>query len=204
MTLEWVNLVNIRRVLGPDAHDMKENILLNRAITWNDDSIDTKADPGHADLVIRELGLCVTSQESTIPGRNIEGDQEQCMLDKVTTTKSTSVEARLNYMVSVRANLQYSVKELCRGVSAPTNVSLRMQKEGWQVLEGKAQTQDKPRTSVRDEPHCHLHRHQLGWLSPHSQVNEWRLCDERQAHDQDVEQHTGHHCALPSTTKSLR
>jgi len=45
------------------------------------------------------------------------------MLDKLMTTKYRSLTARLNYMCSDRADIQFTVKELCRDMSAPTTLS---------------------------------------------------------------------------------
>ena len=36
--------VKVRRVLGPDRHDLKEITTFNKVITWNDDTIDIEAD----------------------------------------------------------------------------------------------------------------------------------------------------------------
>jgi hypothetical protein len=136
-------LVKVRGVLGPDRRDLKEITLLNRVINWNEDSIDIEADPRHAELVIRELGLCDDSKGSTTPGCKIKDDEEPYMLDKVMTTKYRSITARLNYMVSDRADLQYSVKELCRDMSAPTTVSLQKLKKVGRYLKVK------PRLKIR-------------------------------------------------------
>ena len=65
------------------------------------------------------------------------------MLDKVMTTKYRSTTARLNYMASDRANLQYSVKELCRDMSAPTDISLQKLKRVGRYLKAM------PRVKIR-------------------------------------------------------
>ena len=114
-------------MLGLGPEDASEITLLNRVITWGADGISLEADPRHAELVMRELGLCNDSKGSTVPGCKIQEDIEPKTLDKIMTTKYRSITARLNYMVSDRADLQYSVKELCRDMSAPTEVS-------WQKL----------------------------------------------------------------------
>ena len=111
--------------MSGNGDDLKEITLLNRVITWSDDNTDIEADPRHAELVITELGLCDDSKVSTTPGCKMKDDKEPYMPDKVMTTKYRYITARLNYMASDRADLQYSVKELCRDMSAPTDVSLQ-------------------------------------------------------------------------------
>ena len=65
------------------------------------------------------------------------------MLDKVMTTKYRSTTARLNYMASERAELQHSVKELCRDMSAPTDMSLQKLKRVGRYLKAM------PRVKIR-------------------------------------------------------
>ena len=51
------------------------------------------------------------------------GLEDDKMFDKIVTTKYRSITARFNYMVSDRADIQYSVKELRREMSSPTEAS---------------------------------------------------------------------------------
>ena len=129
-------IVKIREVLGPDRNDLEEITLLNRVITWNDDSIDIEADPRLADSSSENLA-CDDGEGSMTPGCNMKGDKEPYMLDKVMTTKYSSITARLNCMASDRAHLRYSVKELCRDMSAPSDVSLQTLKRVGRYLEAK-------------------------------------------------------------------
>ena len=130
-------------VLGPDRHDSMRSPYSNSVVTWNDDSIDMEADLRHAELVIRELGLCDDSKGSTPPGCEMKDDKETYMLFKATTTKCRSTTARWNYLASDRADLQYSVKELCRDMSAPTDVSFQKLKRVGRNLK------TKPRLKIR-------------------------------------------------------
>ena len=116
-------LVKIRGILGPAHMDDKEITLLNRVIKWGPQGISLEADPQHTELVIKDLGLDTSSKGSMVPGTKVPGPEDDTMLDKITTTKYRSITARLNYMVSDRADIQYSVKELCREMSAPTEAS---------------------------------------------------------------------------------
>ena len=47
----------VRRILGPDLHDMKAMTILNRIVEWTNAGIQYEADPRHVDLIIEELGL---------------------------------------------------------------------------------------------------------------------------------------------------
>ena len=116
-------LVKIRGTLGSGPTDDDEITLLNRVIKWGPQGISLEADPRHTELVIKDLGLDMNTNGSTIPGAKSPGQEDDTVLDKVMTTKYRSITARLNYMVSDRADIQYSVKELCREMSSPTEAS---------------------------------------------------------------------------------
>ena len=122
--LGQVYIVKVRGVLGSNRNDLKEITLLNRCITWHDDHISIEADPRHAELVLRELGLTTDSKGSTTTGvKSSTDDDEDQELNKEEATMYRSISARMNYMCADRADLQFAVKELCRDMSAPTTRS---------------------------------------------------------------------------------
>ena len=49
--------VKVRGIIGPEASDEKNIRLLNRCIEWRKNGIFWEADPRHAELIVRELGL---------------------------------------------------------------------------------------------------------------------------------------------------
>ena len=116
-------MVKIRGVLGHEHGDDKQITLLNRVLQWDDAGISIEADPRHAELVLREMGLDESSKGSSTTGCKVEDDEDMENLNKEESTKFRSLTARLNYMCSDRPDLQFSVKELCRDMSAPTTKS---------------------------------------------------------------------------------
>ena len=49
--------VKVRGLLGPDRHDDKSMTILNRCVEWRNGEIWYEADPRHAEILVRELGL---------------------------------------------------------------------------------------------------------------------------------------------------
>ena len=126
------------------------------------------------------------------------------MLDKVMTPKDRPITARPCYMASHRADLQFSVKELCRDKSATTDVSLHKLKrvgrylKAMPTLKVRFDCQAATRSTSTNSPTA------TGCLSSHPQVHNQWMCNEREACDQNVEQHTGHHCLFDWRCRVLR
>lgn len=120
--LKNMYLVKIRGVLGPEKHDQKTIILLNRVMEWTDDGIQVEADPRHVELILADLGL-QCAKGSRVTGSKIEVDAEPTSLSQIETTRYRSLVARGNYLASDRPDIQYAVKELCRDMCAPTHAS---------------------------------------------------------------------------------
>ena len=63
-------------MLSGEKSDVREVKILNKIVRWTDRGIELEADPRHAEIVIRELGL-EGSTPSKIPGVKAEGDSEK-------------------------------------------------------------------------------------------------------------------------------
>ena len=119
-----------RGILGPDRHDLKQIRLLNRVITWTDDSITFEADQRHGEILIKALGLN-DAKEVITPGITRPVDEyvnESKELDSETTTLYRACAARCNFLGLDRPDLQYSAKEVSRGMSKPTEDDMTMLK----------------------------------------------------------------------------
>ena len=67
--------VMVRGMLGPDRKDDKKISILNRCVEWKKDEIWYEADPRHAEILIRELGLNGKRTVVT-PGIKVKIDEE--------------------------------------------------------------------------------------------------------------------------------
>ena len=91
--------------------------------------IEYEADQRHAEIIAEELGV-QDMKEYRVPyekpgDATKEGEEE---LGATATTRYRAVAARANYLALDRPDIQFTVKELCRGMSKP-------KKRDWVALE---------------------------------------------------------------------
>ena len=120
----------VRAVLGPNENDDKSVIILGRVVEWKSHGVDLEADPRHAELILKEMGMdnCMGSDVVGRAGRAEEDDVE---LDPAEATKFRSIAARCNFLAADRIDLQFACKEVCRRMSTPCA-------SDWQLLKGLA------------------------------------------------------------------
>ena len=111
-------------IVGPGADLEKEVVILNRKITWGEKGIMWEADPRHAEKIISELSL---NNASGVGGPCIEeikglGEERKksWSLKDQDATKYRSLVARGNYLSADRADIQYAIRSLSKGMSEPT------------------------------------------------------------------------------------
>jgi len=130
--------------LGSDKGDAKEIRVLNKVIRLTEQGLELEADPRHAELVVRALGL-ETAKPSPTPGTkatkktamraNLQDDAEveeeeegegagdeedgQEELAQGEAKEYRAIVARLNYIASDRPDIQFAVKETARHMAAP-------------------------------------------------------------------------------------
>ena len=136
--------------LGPGENDDKEATVLNRVIRWCEDSIEYEADPRQAEKLVYELGL-EGAKTVVTPGLKVTPEQISRDLplpeSKITMFRASS--ARSNYLSADRIDLCYSAKEVCRFMSAPTELSVVALKRIGRYLEGhKRMVYKYPRQTV--------------------------------------------------------
>ena len=113
--------VKLRGVVGPNPGDEKEVTLLNRAISWKSWGIQYEADARHSEIIVRELGLSNSKGVATAGVRNkYDEAAEESLLTAEEATKYRALVARANYLAQDRPDVQFSVKELARGMAKPT------------------------------------------------------------------------------------
>jgi hypothetical protein len=113
-------------IIGPNAHQRKEVKVLNRFIRYGKYGIQYEPDPRHAEIIISEMGVQAANPVST-PGQEIDDTPEGEIRDESTDTNYRAITARANYLAIDRPDIQYSTKEVCRSMSAPT-------KNDWEKL----------------------------------------------------------------------
>ena len=116
---EWYQ-IKVRAILGDGPEDDKEITLLNRIVRWRADFVEVQADAKHQRLILECFGLDASSNALASPSVKVDvdraGDGE---LEKGEATNFRAIAARANYLAADRADLQYAVKEACRGMATP-------------------------------------------------------------------------------------
>ena len=78
-----------------------------------------EADQRHAEIITEELGLNGrTKSLSTTGAKPQEVNEQEVDMNEATTYRA--LVARANYLAQYRSEIQFAVKQLCRGMSKPT------------------------------------------------------------------------------------
>ena len=94
-------------------------------MSWGSKGVEYEADPRHAEIAIRELGLA-DARHVTTPGIKEEGRTKEVHKNPLKAAYAgayRSLVARLNYLAADRPDISFAVKELARTMSAPTEGS---------------------------------------------------------------------------------
>ena len=59
--------IKMRGILGPDRHDQREIIILNRILRWTSSRLEYEPDPRHAEIIVDEMGVS-TGKPVATPG----------------------------------------------------------------------------------------------------------------------------------------
>ena len=124
--------------LGPGPDDAREATCLNRVIRWCADGLEYEADPRQVEKLVEELDLdgansCVTPGVKALP----EQHAEDKLLAPDRHTAFRALAARANYLSADRPECQYAAKEVCRWMSAPTELAWQALKRLGRFLLGK-------------------------------------------------------------------
>jgi hypothetical protein len=96
--------------------------ILNRIARRTENGYEWEADQRHAELIIASAGLDSESKPLSNPGRKLAGKEldEPDLLGAEAASEYRARAARANFLASDRPDVAFAVKELCRGMSAPT------------------------------------------------------------------------------------
>ncbi|CAE8646723.1 unnamed protein product, partial [Polarella glacialis] len=112
-----------RGIMGPDARDKKDMIILNRLVSWQDDKITWEADPRHAELLMHSAGVDRDNAKGvTTAGvsERIYDDDNSEQLEGKDATDYRSFTMRAAYLGQDRPDIQFAAKELARSMQKPT------------------------------------------------------------------------------------
>ena len=117
--------------------DVTEVRILNRNVRWvtppygsGRERIEHEADPRHAELIIRQLGLSCSSRRVSTPSEKSKpGVDLSSLLNSTDHTLYRSATMRLCYLALDRPNVQFPSQELARWMQAPTVGNLRRSEE---------------------------------------------------------------------------
>ena len=126
--------------IGPGKGDGKVVRVLNRMIEWTDAGIRYEADQRHAEIIITELGLVEGSKGVSTPGvatNQKESGEDEGELNEELRRAYRGLVARANYLAQDRADIQFAVKELSRGMSKPTEGNWKALKRLGRYLLGR-------------------------------------------------------------------
>ena len=100
-----------------------------------------EADQRHSELIIQGMGMdsgkAVKTPGEEIPNWRLE--EEDQLLTAAQATTYRMVAARANYLATDRLDIQFAVKECCRGMANPTIGSWNMMKRLARYLNGETQ-----------------------------------------------------------------
>ena len=106
--------INLRERLGPEKGDQKSITILNRFVDWRQDGIYYEADPRHAEIIVKEMGVpsmapVVTAgiKTSALP------EEDDPLLDHEHAHKFRRVIARGNFLCQDRTDIQYAGLRCC-------------------------------------------------------------------------------------------
>ena len=125
--------------LGPGGKDQKEGKVLNRIVRWTDWGVEYEADPRQGEKFMASLGLEGPGVKSvSTPGVKVgkEALDTDKPLPERKHTLFRAVAARGNYLGPDRPEIQFSAKEICRWMSAPTELGVAALKRLGRYLVG--------------------------------------------------------------------
>ena len=107
--------------LSGNKEDVQEVKILNKIVRWTPHGLELEADPRHAELVIRELGLekASISKVAGVKPTKDSNEASNVELNRDDARRYRAVAARLNYLAPDTVDIGFSVKEAARSMAKP-------------------------------------------------------------------------------------
>ena len=107
------------KVIGKGEGEVSEARVLSRILRVSRHGWEYEGDQRHAELTVKALNLENAKSVST-PGEDQKAEREETdleLLDPFKASEYRQLAARTNFMTLDRADTQYAVKEICRGLA---------------------------------------------------------------------------------------
>jgi hypothetical protein len=127
------------KVVGSGAEEARESRILNRVIRVTPAGWEYEADQRHAEIMMMAMNLEKAKSVSTPSEdpKEWEKEENEKPLDADDARNFRSIAARGNYLAADRADIQYAVKEICRGMAAPKRLHHKKLKRLVRYLVGR-------------------------------------------------------------------
>ena len=115
-------------VIGMGPGEAKEARILNRIVRVTHRGWEYEPDGRHVEILIRELNLKEAKGLSTPieDEKSWEKEENEEKLSEKDHRGFRALAARANYLGQDRADIQYTVKEICRGMAGPTKWHMKL------------------------------------------------------------------------------
>ena len=114
-------------ILGDGPGEVKSAKYPGRILNWGPDGISYEHDPRHVETILIDLGM-IDCNGVDKPGVKDAPSDDDPKLSSGESTKMRKVIATMNYISKDRMDLGYAVKECTRGMSSPTERTVRLVK----------------------------------------------------------------------------
>ena len=109
--------------LGPSKEEDHEGLVLNRVVRWTSQGLEYEADPKQAEKRIRDTELRGANAVTTPGVKSLAHQFEQEEpLSMAAFIRFRGQAARANYLGPDRPDMIYAAKEVCRGMSCPSDL----------------------------------------------------------------------------------
>ena len=108
-------------VIGNGEGEAKEGRVLNRVIRITEKGWEYEGDQRHGEIIVKSQNLDEAKEVGT-PGeeaRPWKAEEEEEKLPEKTAKEYRALAARANYIAVDRMDIQFAVKEICRGMATP-------------------------------------------------------------------------------------
>ena len=119
---EWYDIKD-RGTMGSEKDEIKEVTILGRTVRWMAEGLEYEADAAHRRRIMEAEGLEEDSKAAPSPAvkeDNGKAELDEMDFDANEHRRFRSKGATLNYLGQDRSDIQYAVKEICQGMSRPT------------------------------------------------------------------------------------
>ena len=160
--------------LGPGKDDDHAGLVLNRVVRWTSSGLEYEADPRQAAKLIRDTELQGANAVTTPVVKPLPHQLEQDQTLSVTDfTRFRGQAARANYLGPDRPDIIYAAKEVCRGMSSPTDLHQAGLKRMARYLRSRPRMVFK--FDYQSADHRRVRRHGLGRLPTIPPIDVMRL-----------------------------